>query len=66
MRDILDISESDTSGKSSVVANVMTKATRQGIDETVAWLKEMAQVGTITNEQAERITNLLNAYARWR
>jgi hypothetical protein len=66
MRDAIGITVDDTSGRSSIVANVATKGTQQGVDDTVVWVRELQKAGTLTAEQAERIVELLNRYSRWR
>jgi hypothetical protein len=66
MRDAIGITVDDTSGRSSIVANVVTKATQQGIDDTVGWVREIQKSGAVTAEQAERIVGLLNHFSRWR
>ncbi len=66
LRQILGITEDDTSGRSSILANVLTKARTQGIDETIAWLHVVVQGEQLDSATAERIAVLLERHSRWR
>ena len=66
MREILGITDMDTSGKSGIIANVMVKAMVLGVDDTIAWVKQVQQAGSIDAAQADRMIYSLERHSRWR